>query len=382
MRQLLCADPCCQICNAMVLEIQQLVVGENTLVSPASGGPSQGSSCLEILSTSKVSFKQSIEHRCPCSKDFSLPPATLTVSQKSLTQSAAQSTGAVSIHDYWAEHLKLRQGFQVPEVSRGPETMFSSRLEEPRISVNLQKVMQSNSSLAYGNQGQQSLNSQGSLLTLNQEITTLTHPVASHMVTVLPAHLPFLSPEVLRLLEVHVKKRMHFQRWGLPRLVEESLRQFMPNPPLFYQSVHNQPVSFIQNDSFQFSVEKFGTTSYQNWGSCMASQPTQAFWVSEWSIMDPEQRPHYQQIPNHMALALSSPALKELNGLYLMPGQPANDSVGHVQQIYSQLFCGLPSLHSESLVDTFLGSQGFSMNGSMSKPHLNDPFLFSPPSNA
>uniref|UniRef100_A0A8D0U531 Protein FAM205A n=2 Tax=Sus scrofa TaxID=9823 RepID=A0A8D0U531_PIG len=377
-RQLLCADPCCKICNATALEIQQLMVGENTLTSPISRRPPQGSSCLEVLSASNVSFEQSLEHHSPHSKDLSLPSATLTVSQKSLIQSAARSASTVSIHDYdyCAEHLKKRQGFQVPDVPRVPETMFSSRPEEPRVSVNLQEMIQSNLNLVYGNQGQQPLNSQVSLLTLNREITTLTHPVALNMVTVLPAHLPFLSPEVLRLLEVHVKKLMHFQRWGLPRRVEESLRQLMPNPPLFYQPIHNQPVSFIQNDTSQLSVEKFGTISYQNWGSCMAGQPTQAFWVSEWSILDPEQRYYYQQIPNHMALALSSPSLKELSGLYLMSRQQANDSVGHVQPKYSQLFCGLPSLHSESLVDTFLDSQGLSMNETMSKSPLKDPFLF------
>eukprot|EP00069_Balaena_mysticetus_P007851 bmy_05703T0 len=375
-RQLLCADSCCQTCDAMALEIQQVVVGENTLISPTLRRPSQGSSYLEILSTSKVSSEQSLEHRSPHSKDPSLPSATLTVSEKSLTQSAAQSTGAASIRDYWAEHLKLRQGFQVPEVPRGPETMFSSRFEEPKVSVNLQEMMQSNPNLVYGNQGQQPLNSQVSLLTLNREITTLTHATALHMVTVLPAHLLFLSTEVRRLLEVHVKGLMHFQRWGLPRRVEESLRQLIPDLPLFYHPVRNQPVSFIQNDTSQFSIEKFGTVSYQNWGSCMAGQPSQAFWVSKWSIMDPGQRHYYQQIPDNMALALPSPALKELSGLYLMPGQQANDSVGHVQLKYSQLFCGLPSLHSESRVDTSLGSQGLSMNGSMSKPPLKDPFLF------
>ena len=239
--------------------------------------------------------------------------------------------------------------------------------------------MQSNPNLVYGNPGQQPLNSQVSLLTLNREITTLTHATALRMVTVLPAHLLFLSTEARSLLEVHVKGLVHFQRWGLPRRVEESLRQLIPDPPLFYHPVRNQPVSFIQNDTSQFSIEKFGTVSYQNWGSCMAGQPSQAFWVSKWSIMDPEQRHYYQHLPDNMALALSSPPLKELSGLYLMPGQQANGSlhiVGHVQPKYSQLFCGLPSLHSESRVDTFLGSQGLSMNESMSKPRLKDPFLF------
>ena len=370
MRQILCADPCCQTCNTMALEIQQLL-GENTLISPTSGDTSQGSSCLEVLSMSNVPFEQSLEHRSPRSKDLSVLSATLTVSQKSLAQSVAQSPSAAGIHDYWAEHLKLRQGFQVPEVPSGTE--------EPRISVNLQEMMQSNLSLICGNQVQQPLSPQVSLLPLKQEITTLTHSVALPMVTVLPAHLPFLSPEVLRLLEVHVKKWMHFQRWGLPRRVEESLRQLMPNPPLVCQTVYNQPVSFIHNNTSHFSVEKCGTILYQNWGSGMAGQPTQAFWVSEWCVTDPEQRHLYQQIPSHKALALPSSALKELSGLYLMSGQKASDSVGPVQPKYSQLFCGLPSLHSESLVDTFLASQGLSNDESMSKPHLKDPFLLKDP---
>ncbi|XP_020754009.2 protein SPATA31F1 [Odocoileus virginianus] len=375
-RQLLCEDPCCQTCNGMALEIQQVLADENTPISPTSGGPAQGSSYLEVLSKPKVSFQESMEHRSPHSKGPSLPSAKLTVSQKSLAPTVAQSAGTAGICDCWAEHLKLRQGFQMPEVPRGPETMLSSRFEEPSVSVNLQEIIQSHPNLVYGNQGQQPLNSQVSVLTLNREITALTHPMALSMVTVLPAHLPFLSPEVLRLLEVHVRRLMHFQRWGLPRRVEESLRQLMPNPPLFCHLVHNQPVSFIQNDISPFSVEKFGTISYQNWGSCIAGQPTQAFWVSEWSIMDREQRHYYQQIPNHTTLASPYVALKELSDLYLMPGQQASDSGGPEQPKYSQLFCGLPSLHSESLVDTFLGYQGLSMNGSMSKHPLKDPFLF------
>ena len=92
MRQILCADPCCQTCNTMALEIQQLL-GENTLISPTSGDTSQGSSCLEVLSMSNVPFEQSLEHRSPHSKDLSVLSATLTVSQKSLVQLASMITG-------------------------------------------------------------------------------------------------------------------------------------------------------------------------------------------------------------------------------------------------------------------------------------------------
>lgn len=368
MRRVLCADPCCQICNDMTLEIQQLLKGENTLISSTSVLPLPGS----------LSFEQTLEHHSTQSQELSLSSVTPMLSQltpqKCITLSAAQSASSVSIQECRAEHHQLEQTFQVPEMPRDPETMSSLRFEGHMIPMN-QQVMQHNPNLVYGNQGQQPLNSQVSPLTLNQEITTLTHPLALPMVSVGPTHLTFLSPEVLGLLEVHVKKWMHFQRWGLPRRVEESLRQLMPNPPLFYQPVSNPPVSFIQNNTPEFSVETFGIIPHQTWGACMAGQATQAFWVSEWSIMDSKPTHPYQQNPNHMALAMPSPDIKDLSGLYSLPGQQANDPLGHLQHKYRQLFCGLPSLHSESLVDTFLGSQGLCPNRTMSKFPLKDPFL-------
>ncbi|KAF6124237.1 hypothetical protein HJG60_004828 [Phyllostomus discolor] len=382
-RRVLCTDTCCQVCNTMALEIQQLLVGENILIYPTSLGPSQGSSCLEIFPKSNVSFEHSLEHHPTHFQELPLPNATLSASQlmdqKCLTQPvtwpAVQSAGTVAMQEHRAENIQLGQGFQVQDMPQHQETMSSSRFEECRIPVNQQEIIQQNLNLVYGNQDQEPLHPQVPLLTMNQVITTMTHPVALPMLTVLPTHLPFPSPEVLRLLEVHVKKWMHFQRWGLPRRVEESLKQLMPNPPLFYQPLNNQPISFIQDDTYEFSAEKLAATSYQTWGSCMAGQATQAFWVSQWSLTDPIQRHHYHQNPNHMALALPSAALKDFSGFYPLPGQQAEDSVGHLQQKYSQLFCGLSSLHSESLADTFLGSQGHSTNNSLPRLPLKDPFL-------
>ncbi|XP_037007551.2 LOW QUALITY PROTEIN: protein FAM205A-like [Artibeus jamaicensis] len=379
-RRLLCADTCCQICNTMALEIQQLLVGENILIYPTSMGPSQDSSSLEILSKPNVSFEHSLEHHSTCLLPSATPSASQLMDQKYVTQpvtwSAVQSADTVGMQEHWAENVQLGQGFQVQDMPQLQETMSSSRFEECRIPVNQQEIIQQNLNLLYGNQGQQPLYPQVPLLTLNQDITTMTHPVALPMLTVLPTHQSFLSPEVLRLLEVHVKKWMHFQRWGLPRRVEESLRQLMPNPPLFYQPLNNQPVSFIQDDTYGFSTEKLACTSYQTWGSCMAGQATQTFWVSQWSLTDPIQRHHYHQNPNHVPLALPSVALKvQVSGLYPLPGQQAEDSVGHVRQKYSQLFCGLPSLHSESLANNFLGFQGHSTNSSLSRLPLKDPFL-------
>nr|KAF6331667.1 family with sequence similarity 205 member A [Pipistrellus kuhlii] len=380
-RSLLCADTYCQICNAVALEIQRLLVGENSPVSATSPGPSEGSSCLEMLSKSNLSLEQSLEHHSMHPKELSFPSAAPSVSpfmdQKSLTLSAAQPVSSDSIKDCEAEHSQLEQASQVQEIPVDSETIVSSRFEEPRNTVNQQNIIKSNCNLVYGNQGHLPLHFPVPLLIPNQESTTLTHPMALPVVTVLPSYLPFSSPEVLRLLEVHVKKWMHFQRWGLPRRVEESLRQLMPKEPLLYQPLNSQPVSFIQNDIAKFSVEKFATISYQTWGSYMAGQATQAFWVSEWSMINSIQRHHYQQNPHHvMTLDLPSTAVRVVSSRYIFHGQQANDSVSHSQQKYIQLFCGLPSLHSESLADTSLGSQDHSAHGSVSKLSVEDPLLF------
>ena len=89
MRRILCADPCCQICNSVALEIQQLLVGENNQISLTLSGPLQGSSCLEMLSTSSMSLDQSLEFRSWHTRELSLSSVTPTLSQltdqKSLT---------------------------------------------------------------------------------------------------------------------------------------------------------------------------------------------------------------------------------------------------------------------------------------------------------
>nr|XP_045014938.1 protein FAM205A [Jaculus jaculus] len=364
-RQLLCADPCCRTCNTALLEIQQLLEGESKQISPTSPELPQDSSCLE-MSMSSLSFEQHVEH-CPrYSTDISWAPVAPTLTQ--LSEYITQSTSAVSIQEYWGDHLQVRQEFQLAAMPTVPETVVSSRPEEPRVLVNEDVMVQNNPNFVQGNQNQQVC-----FQSPNPEVTNLTHPIALSLVPT--GHLSFLSPQVLTLLEVHLKKLAHFQRWGLPRRVEDSVRQLMPNSLVCYQPESNQPVSFIPNNTTQICVHRLGNISHQIWCSYMTSQPTQAFWVSEWSIIDPNQRKHYQQIPNSMAIAFLSPSLKALSGLCTLPGGQTEASGSSLQKKYSQLFCGLPSLHSESLVATFLGSHRFSKNKNMSKLSLKDPHL-------
>ncbi|XP_012625541.1 protein SPATA31F3 [Microcebus murinus] len=139
-RRILCADPCCKICNAVALEIQQLLMCENKQISPTSLTPSQGSSCSEILSASSVSFEQHQELGAQSSRELSMTTLRLTLSkvpdQKSLTSSAAQSTNAVSVQDNWADHLQRGQGFQVAGVSQDAGSLSSSSLKKPGVPLN------------------------------------------------------------------------------------------------------------------------------------------------------------------------------------------------------------------------------------------------------
>ncbi|XP_047381127.1 protein FAM205A-like [Sciurus carolinensis] len=376
-RQLLCADSCCHICNGVALEIQQLLEGENNQICSTLLGPSWGCSCLEMMSMSSVSFEQNLELRSRHSRDSSVASVTPTLTQlienKCLTQTVSQKTDGISIQEYLADHLKLGQEFQLADRPVGPETMAPSRLEESMAIVNEQEMLQNNTYLVQENQAHHHLKPKVSSVSLKSEITNLTHPMNLHVESVLPAHLPLLSPKVMRFLEVHVKKWMHFQRWGLPRRVEDSLRQLMPDPTLFFRSEKNSQVSTMNS---KVIIDKLRTISHQTWGSFVAGQPTQSIWVSEWSDVDPEQRHHCQQIQNYKVLALPSPALKVLSDLYSLTGEQDDESQSNLQQKYNQLFCGLPTLHSESLVASFLDSKGLSKNKNVPKSLLKGPLLF------
>uniref|UniRef100_G3TPB4 SPATA31 domain-containing protein n=1 Tax=Loxodonta africana TaxID=9785 RepID=G3TPB4_LOXAF len=139
---------------------------------------------------------------------------------------------------------------------------------------------------------------------------------------------------------------------------------------------HTQ-VAFTKNDNLNACVETVGTISHKTWGPCMLSQPTRAFWLFKWSTRDQEQSCHCQKTPNPLALALPSPALKVLNGLYPQPERQAEDSGDRLKQKHSELFCGFSCLTSESLVVTYVEFQGISTNRGIPPFPLNVSFFFS-----
>ncbi|XP_023571814.1 protein FAM205A-like [Octodon degus] len=368
-RQLLCADPSCQTCNAVAQEIQQLLQDEKNQISTNLSEPSQDS-CLQMFSVSAVSFEQNLELHSQHPRDHSLASVPPTLTQ--MTEHLMQSTDTISTQGYWADHVQQGRRFQLENIPTDQETMASLRFEEPVVPVNEQEMRQNNLNFFQGIQNQQSVNSQHfSFMYVNPDITNVTHPMVAHMAP--HVHVTFLTPQVLRLLEVHVKKWMHFQRWGLPRRVEDSLRQLIPNTLMYCHTENNEPLSFILNNNSQVGVHEFGTTAHQTWCSYMAGQPTQSFWVSEWSEMDPEHRYHCQQRSKTMGLSFHSSSPEVLSGLH---GGQANDSGNNLHQKYRQLFCGLPSLHSESLATTLLSSEGLSKNKNMSRTPLKESLLF------
>ncbi|XP_006898612.1 PREDICTED: protein FAM205A-like [Elephantulus edwardii] len=379
-RQLLCEDPCCPTCNDAALEIQQLLSSESIL--PPSGG--QPSPCIEMsssvsfeVSMPTVSFGQTLEWHSQQPRECLISPEeSHLMDQNSLRQTAAPSTSAISSQDYWTGHLDFEQGFQLPDVPSDPGIMSSPMTTDFRFPVTHEEILNNSNKYIQEKQDQQYSNYHVPLLSLDTEFADVTHPLQ----VLLPANLPFLSSEVLRLLEVHVKKWTHFQRWGLPRRVEESLRQLMPKPPLLYKPGDSQPVSFIMNETSHACVETIEKIPHYTGSPWVGAQPTQAFWISEWSITDPKRCHNYQKAPDPLAVALHPPAFKVLRGLNIQPVKQAQDSRDYLKKKQSQLFCGLPCLHSESLVNTFMDSLILSTNRSMSQPSLSVPFFLKEPS--
>ncbi|XP_060243258.1 protein SPATA31F1 [Meriones unguiculatus] len=358
-QQFLCVDPCCQICDAATLEIQQLLESEKSQLSPALLGLPRRSSCLEMLPISSVSFEQNMKLYSGHSRQLPLASGTEPVTQ--LTEHLTNAGGG---QQCWADHHQLGQEFHLADMPMVSESVASSRLKGPVVLVIEEKIMQSKTKPDQEGQDHHHLRSAVSLLSLNPKITNLTHAMSLHMGSALSSHLPLFSPKVRRLLELHVKKWIHFQKWGLPRRVEESMRQLLPDPTLFCQSRKN-PLSSILNSSSKVTLDKIGTISHQINSFYLAGLPIQTCWVSEWSVINWKQRNHWwHQIHTY----LPSHELECLNDCSPLPKAQANDSRSNLQsKYYSQLFCGLPSLHSESLDVTSLSSQGVSKNESTPK---------------
>ncbi|XP_034358533.1 spermatogenesis-associated protein 31F1B-like [Arvicanthis niloticus] len=361
-RQLLCIDPGCQICEAATLEIQQLLQSEKSQLSPALLGLPQDSAHSAHLEMLPMSFEQNMELRSRHTRHLPLGPENQTLTQ--LTEHLTELTNTVGVQEYWTDHLQLDEKFHLANMPMVSETMASSGLKEPMVLMIKEKIMQSKTKLDQESQELHRVTSSVSLLSLDPKIPNLTHTMSLRMDSMLSSHLPLLSPKVRGLLELHVKKWIHFQKWGLPRRVEESLRQLMPDPTLFCRSRENQS-SCILNSSSKDTKDKTGIISHKTNSLYLVDQPIQTFWVSEWPVINLKQGKPWHQIHT----CLPSHEAEHLRNFYSLPEAKANDSGDNSQsEYYSQLFCGLPSLHSESLDVTSLSFPGICKKKTTSKP--------------
>eukprot|EP00072_Mus_musculus_P055661 XP_006538036.1 PREDICTED: protein FAM205C isoform X3 [Mus musculus] len=185
-RRLLCSDPSCPICNAMALEIQQLLGVENKKTSSSLLRHSRSFSCLEALSPpkvlndqsselskvlngqsselskvlngqsselSKVLNDQSSELSSQHSKDISLPPKFMqsqSTDQK-LTLSAPLSTGNTVLQCYHPAPQQQPEP-QGSNAFQDVSGLSSSSMDEHGVPANQQKKRKKTKKLVSKNQ--------------------------------------------------------------------------------------------------------------------------------------------------------------------------------------------------------------------------------------
>ncbi|XP_072462710.1 uncharacterized protein [Notamacropus eugenii] len=182
---------------------------------------------------------------------------------------------------------------------------------------------------------------------------------------------PLLSPSAQELLETHITEKRALHIW------KEKEPPSKPRPDLSscFHSRELKKVSLVLEDT-QSSVKDLWTPDQQ---SCSAHGADQSLLHSEGSLVNsvkPEEMPNSQQPHNPVSLILSPTTLHFLNRLCSMPGWGPENTVSHNRQCI-QLFWGLPSLHSESLVTTYMGSSSPSWLGTTIKlPPGDNPLVF------
>ncbi|XP_003761844.3 protein FAM205A [Sarcophilus harrisii] len=362
-RKLLCKDPACSVCNTVALETKFLLSGEKDLHSPPLLNTSPGSSCLEAMTMSTYSFDQSLD--LSSSAESLLSPLPV---QTPLTQMGSLSPPGVPEH--WTEQLHLGKKLYIANLSRTPSEASSSSPEK------LKNPVPKHEASDDGDPPVTQISKTGTFkskdILLNTEFLQLTRrPSTITALTVLPTTLSFISPEVRQLLEVHIKKRVHFQRWGLPKRVEESLK-LMADPPHYYPG--NPAVPRIPEEVSKAAAAEASKAAAPPSAPWWAEQPSQRSSVSEMIPAELARAP-----PKRASQERPNPASMDpdLNSLCPPSGGPPGVKSHYLQQQYSQLYWGLPSLHSESLVATFLRQDNVSSSTSRNKfSSMDSTFLF------
>ncbi|XP_074136364.1 uncharacterized protein LOC141550058 [Sminthopsis crassicaudata] len=182
---------------------------------------------------------------------------------------------------------------------------------------------------------------------------------------------PLLSPSAQEFLEMHITEKIALHIWK----EKELLSQPRPDIPPCFHRRELKKLSLVLEDR-ESSVKDLWTPDPEPWG---ASGIEQSFLGSERSLvntMKQEHMPNSRQLHRPISLILAPTTLHFLNRLCSMPGRGAESTLSHNRQCI-QLFWGLPSLHSESLATTYMGSSSSSWLGTTIKlPPGDNPLVF------
>ncbi|XP_044513201.1 protein FAM205A-like [Gracilinanus agilis] len=366
-RKLLCKDPTCSVCNTVALETKLLLSGEKDLVSPPALSPSSESSCLEGMTRSTFSLDQSLKPSSSTESLLSLNPV-----QTPLIRMGSLSPPEVP--DHWTEQLQQGTKLYITNVVRPPSVASSfspEKLKDPAVK---QDAIDNGYQFPIENNKPEAFRSKDILL--NTEFLQLTrHPSTTQSLSVFPVTLSFLTPEVRNLLEKHIKKRVHFQRWGLPKRVEESLKKIMPDSPLYYNTKIQGDPFILTEDSKISTAEMMNSTAAHSWSPYEAEEPDNPFLGSEivpMALEKVELKKVSEELSNPICKNLPASSVPILNNICLLKERSPAIKNNCLQPKYSQLFWGLPSLHSESLVSTFLRHNALSPPTNDNKPSTVD----------
>ncbi|XP_074052652.1 uncharacterized protein LOC141495348 isoform X2 [Macrotis lagotis] len=178
---------------------------------------------------------------------------------------------------------------------------------------------------------------------------------------------PLLSSNAQEFLEMHIteKKAHHI------RMEKELLSQATADLPPCFHHRELEKLSLVLEDT-EPSAKDLWTPDPQCWST------DQPFLGSETlgNNMKPEQMSSSQQLHTPLSLILDPSTLHFLNRLCSMPGWNPESTISHNQQCI-QLFWGLPSLHSESLATSYMGSSSSSrQETSIKLPPRVNPLVF------
>ncbi|XP_074052657.1 uncharacterized protein LOC141495349 [Macrotis lagotis] len=161
---------------------------------------------------------------------------------------------------------------------------------------------------------------------------------------------PRLSSSAQEFLEMHITEKTALHIWKEKELLSQATADL---PPCFHHR---------ELEKFPLVLEDTEPSAKDLWTPDPQYGSSDQHFLGSKTLgnhMKPEQMSSSQQPYTPLSLILAPSTLHFLNRLCSMPGWSPESTISHNQQ-YIQLFWGLPSLHSESLATSYMGSSSSS----------------------